>query len=416
TLAPAALLPMGLAAGVAAISGERSLRPAFWLGASALALAQVHDLNAAFLAIVIAPCLGIAICVRAITGRAGKRQLLAGALAVGASIPWLIVPALPHLHAIANGTTSTPRDGAAAVSGEAPTATSESTRTITSSEPREKKSHKADRLVRLDNGLYVMPLSQLVGSFDRNPLGLCALLFALLFGRRREVGAFAALLALTTAWLTVPLLCTFLLRAFGAAWAVVRLTGIFPIALCTLIPAAGFARFDRLRRRRSFRALTEFGAIAIAILYAQRVGRHPPPWSDHDYWLAIQTDQVRGTERAIRERTAFFTSVIPAGSTVLANTRWDYNLPMHMRAHTLALTDGRGWHGVANMIERRQETEQFFKKTTSGERRFEILRKYGIHYIYMSRRSSFATAMSLGLERASIERASRQGAILHVRY
>ncbi|HEY2733178.1 MAG TPA: hypothetical protein VGI70_04300, partial [Polyangiales bacterium] len=415
TLAPAALLPMGLAAGVEAISGEHSLRPAFWLGASALALAQVHDLNAAFLAIVIAPCLLVAICVRAITGQPGKRRLLAALIAVGASFPWLIVPALPHLHAIVAGAGST-RDSPAAVSGEM-SPTRSSTPAAISGDLRElKKNHKADRLTRLDNGLYVMPIGQLLGPFDRNPLGLIALAFALLFWRRSEVRAFAALLALTGAWLTVPILCTFLLRSFGAAWAVVRLTSIFPIALSVLIPAAAFVRFDRLRRRDSFRRFTEFGAIAIAILYAQRIGRHPAPWSERDYWLAVTNDQVRETERAIRERVYFFTSVVPSGATVLANTRWDYNLPMHMRAHTLALADGRGWHGVANMIERRRETEEFFDKATSGERRFEILRKYGIHYIYMSRRSAFSTALSLGLERASVARATRQGALLRVRY
>jgi hypothetical protein len=89
---------------------------------------------------------------------------------------------------------------------------------------------------------------------------------------------------------------------------------------------------------------------------------------------------------------------------------------MHHRAHLLALGQGRGWHGVANMEERRAEVTEFFMLDTSGERRLEILRKYDIHYVYTSRRLLTNMMLSLGTEHIVHERASWQGAILTIAY
>jgi hypothetical protein len=100
----------------------------------------------------------------------------------------------------------------------------------------------------------------------------------------------------------------------------------------------------------------------------------------------------------------------------MAHTRWDYNLPMHLRAHSLALGQGRGWHGVANMEERRGDVDEFFTLDTAGERRLEILRKYGIHYVYTSRRLLTNMMLSLGTEHIVQQRASQQGAILTIAY
>jgi hypothetical protein len=405
TLAPAALLPMGFAAGIEALVGKPSYRPAGWLAASALALAQFHNLNAAFLAIVVGPCL-LAGCLRRwLTRRPGTRQLWLATLAVGASLPWLIVPALPHVHALLSRVSAAPATAALSGSNESAASAADGASTL-------KKTHKADRLTHLDNGLYVMLPYELLGPSDRNVLGVCALLFAGLFARRREIWLLGAFVAVACAWLVVPTLCTLLLRALGAAWAVIRIATIFPIALCTLIPAALWVSFTRLHQLRAFRVGSELAGIALAVFYGERTGNHP----SYEYWKAATNLQSRNTALAIQERSAFFAASIPSGATVLANPRWDYNLPMHHRAHTLALSEGRGWHGVDDMAERRADTEEFFRRATSGERRLEILRKYAVHHIYTSRRSALNIAFSVGPEHILQHRVSEQGTIMEVAF
>ncbi|HET8936588.1 MAG TPA: hypothetical protein VFN67_24260 [Polyangiales bacterium] len=95
TLAPLAILPMGLCAGAEVVSGERSQLAAAWLAASAIALAQLHALNAIFLALVVGPVLLGVLCVRALPLRAApaikSRALLLGLLACAASSPWLAI-------------------------------------------------------------------------------------------------------------------------------------------------------------------------------------------------------------------------------------------------------------------------------------------------------------------------------------
>jgi hypothetical protein len=409
TLAPAALLPMGFAAAIEALREKPSYRPAVWLAASALALAQFHNLNAAFLAIVVAPGLFAMCLLRLLTRRPGARQLLLATLAVGASLPWLLVPALPHLKAVFGAASSEPVAVAAAASGNDESVASMATNLV-------KKPYKAQRLTPLADGQYVMLPNELLGPSNRNVLGVCALLLAALAGRRREIWWLGAFIATTCAWLLVPALCTLLLRVLGAAWAVVRIASVFPIALCTFIPAAAWLGFDRFRRVRAYRLGGEFAAIALAVTYGVQTGQHQRPWTEREYLNAAANFQSRSSAIAIRERSAYFASSIPVGATVMAHTRWDYNLPMHHRAHLLALGQGRGWHGVANMEERRAEVDEFFKLDTSGERRLEILRKYDIHYVYTSRRLLTNMMFSLGTEHIAHERASQQGAILTIAY
>jgi hypothetical protein len=409
TLAPAALLPMGFAAAIEALREKPSYRPAVWLAASALALAQFHNLNAAFLAIVVAPCLFATCLLRLLTRRPGARQLLLATLAIGASLPWLLVPALPQLKAVFGAASSAPVATAAAASGNDESVASMATNLV-------KKPYKAERLTPLADGQYVVLPNELLGSSNRNVLGVCALLFAGLVGRRREIWWLGAFIATTCAWLLVPALCTLLLRVLGAAWAVVRIASVFPIALCTFIPAAAWVGFDRFRRVRALRLGGELAAIALAVLYGVQAGQHQRPWTEREYLNAAANRQSRSSAIAIRERSAYFASSIPVGATVMAHTRWDYNLPMHHRAHLLALGRGRGWHGVANMEERRGEVDEFFALDTSGERRLEILRKYDIHYVYTSRRLLTNMMLSLGTEHIVYERASQQGAILTIAY
>jgi hypothetical protein len=199
----------------------------------------------------------------------------------------------------------------------------------------------------------------------------------------------------------------------GAPWAAGRIGSTIAIALTTFVPAAPCSLLTRLRRHVLAQSMLEVAAVALAVYCADGPALKHSPWTRDAYVTAAKEVQILKTAQAIEARRRFFADNITPGATVMAIVRWDYNLPMHHRCHTLALAEGRGWHGVPDMAERRAQTDEFFDSTTSGERRFEILRKYGIHHIYTSVRYSSQIIRSLG-SRAKLRAASREGAIVTV--
>jgi hypothetical protein len=119
TLAPMAVLPMGLCAAAELWAApKRAQRAAAWLAASALALAQMHALNAIFLAMVVGPVLLAVLLLRSLapwargrgrydppddpppTTTPSPRVLVMGMLACIASLPWLVVAGAPRMQVL----------------------------------------------------------------------------------------------------------------------------------------------------------------------------------------------------------------------------------------------------------------------------------------------------------------------------
>jgi hypothetical protein len=276
-----------------------------------------------------------------------------------------------------------------------------------------KKVYKAASFVKLEDGRTRLDPRQLAGRDGRNFAGFCALVFLLAMLPRARLWAFAACMAMTCAWLVVPVLCSTLMLVIGAPWAVARLGNVLVIGLCTVVPAALFAITNRLRRHALPRAMIGLAAVACALAYGQAAGINYGPWSAKEYLLAVEKHRAAQTAQTIRERSEFFAANIAPGSTVMANNRWDYNLPMHFRCYTLALNPGRGWHGVPFQQERRALVDEFFTGRTSGERRLEILRKYGVHYVFTSRNFTPLLLRSMG-GHAGVRAMSKHGVIVYV--
>jgi hypothetical protein len=409
TLAPVAFVPMGLSAAIEACNGRHSYRPALWLGASALALAELHSLNAVFLALVAAPLLLLVLLYRALLRRPGQRYLFAALLACGASLPWLLVAAAPRIEALWEAQPAAERPHAADSGENEDTTSNPDLDTVPA-----RKIHKAEYFRRLPNGRYMLEPRHLIGASDRNLPGLYVFMFTLLFKARRRVLALGAFAGITCAWLVVPILCTSLLFAIGAPWAVGRIGAMLTIALCVVLPAAPLSILSRFRSRRWLRALLDGAALVLALQLLSGLGINQKPWDKASYQTAVLGLRVLGNARSYRDRSQFFSANLPRGSNVMAATRWDYNLPMHCGCHTIALSPGRGWHGVPYMDERRARIDEFFARGTTGQRRLEILRQYDASHVFTSRTYAGKIVESLR-GRAKLSAVSRHGAIVSVR-
>jgi len=471
TLAPVALLPMGLCAASELWAGERAKRAAVWLALSAMALAQMHALNAIFLAMVVGPVLLAVLLVRGVLAllrvqlRAGPsmRVLVLGMLACMASLPWLVVAgaprmqvllqlALPTLQAAAplpqpnertqtslheDGRQTAPKPAApAAARGDtgvtaqpesaAPvaqraqaehddtgaTAQPESAAPIEQGAREAKAVYKAERFRKLDNGMSAYEPDKLRGPFDANLILLAVVAITLVLRPRKQLGVLALFVAMTCAWLLVPALCSVLLFVTGAPWAALRIAQVLPVAFYALVPAAPLRWLSRSRLSRwTSRAGLPLLAAAIAIGSLQI--SHGEPWTAERLWEHATAFEARGQWESLAARQALLCGPIPKGEVVMAHPRWDYGLPMLCRNSVIALAPGRGWHGLPYMHERRADVDEFFHERTSGERRIALLRKYQARYVYTSQRIARRIVRSLP-HASKIVAEARAGAVLQI--
>jgi hypothetical protein len=142
---------------------------------------------------------------------------------------------------------------------------------------------------------------------------------------------------------------------------------------------------------------------------------HGEPWTLERLWEHALQLEARKQWDEIAAKQALLCEHIPAGEVVMAHPRWDYGLPMHCRNFALALAPGRGWHGMPYMPERRADIDEFFRDGTSGQRRVELMRKYGAHYVYTSHRLARRIVSSLPKESRILAQA-RAGAVLSIDY
>ena len=444
TLAPWAILPMGLCAGAEVVAGDRrSPLAAAWLAASAIALAQLHALNAIFLALIVAPVLLGMLFVRALplptaTRRNINRRALAlGVLACAASSPWLAVAGAERIRGLllsaadrsaerqeeprSEQAAAAPNDTDALEPGQPGAPPPNAAQAPSSSSPPEpsaveavsiKPVYKADRFRKLANGLSVYEPGQLRGPRDVYLFGLAAVLITLVLRPRTPFVATVAFVAMACAWLVVPQLCSLLLFVTGAPWAALRISQVLPVVFYALVPGAPMFWFSRWREARGpFMPL--FAPAAMLIGWTQI--SHGEPWTLERLWQHALQFETRAQWESVAAKQELLCTHIPAGEMVMAHPRWDYGLPMHCRNFALALAPGRGWHGMPYMPERRADIDEFFRDGTSGPRRIELMRKYSIHYVYTSQRLARRIASSLPKESRILGQA-RAGAVLSIDY
>ena len=444
TLAPVALLPMGLCAASGLWGGaDRARRAIAWLAASAMALAQMHALNAIFLAMIVGPVLLSVLLMRgALTfwrarGVAIKKGpsapvLLLGMLACGASLPWLIVAggsriqvlvelALPTLQSAAPlpqpkertltslredaketaPPTAQPRDDA----NEAQAAKPETAPT--------KVVYKADRFRKLDNGMSVYEPGKLRGPSNAYLIMLGVLAVSLVLRPSKLLGAVALFVAMTCAWLLVPALCSVLLFVTGAPWAALRIAQVFPVAFYALVLPAPLLWLSRIPRASAWTKRAELPLAAAALAVGSLQISHGEAWTPERLWEHALGFEARAQWEGMAARQALLCGPILKGEIVMAHPRWDYGLPMLCRNSVIALAPGRGWHGLPYMHERRADVDEFFHERTQGQRRLELMRKYKARYVYTSQRIARRIVRSLP-QTSRILAEARPGAVLEI--
>lgn len=430
TLAPLALLPMGLCAATELWS-ERAPLAAAWLAASAIALAQMHALNAVFLALIVGPVLVVVLLLRGalallrVKRRAGPRAgvLVLGLLACGASLPWLVVAGAPRMQQLvqlalpalkAAAPLPQPKDRAETKQQEEPESESEpSAETNTHQSNKSKPVYKAERFRKLDNGRSVYEPGNLRGPYNTHGIMAAVVLSMLALRPRRELGALALFLTMTCAWLLVPTLCSALLFLTGAPWAALRITQVLPVASYALVPAAPLFWLARVPSTLGWRRWAELPLLAAALGFGSLQISHGEPWTPERLWQRALDYEARTQWERLSTRQALLCGPIPKGEVVMAHPRWDYGLPMLCRNSVIALGPGRGWHGLPYMHKRRAHVDEFFHENTSGPRRIELMRKYQTRYVYTSRRIARRIVRSLP-DASRIVSDSRQGAVLEI--
>jgi hypothetical protein len=421
TLAPLALLPMGLCAGAELLAGARgSPLAAAWLAASAIALAQVHALNAIFLAMLVGPIL-LAVLVLRLLRRAAppqprKRRLALGLAACSASLPWLLVPGWPRIQVLLllaaptlQGNAPLPQPKAAVAQHVEP---SDQTPPAADGAPH-KGAYKAERFRKLPNGMSVYDPGQLRGLHDIHVVALAALLVTLALRPRRQLGALAAFVTLTCAWLLVPPFCSVLLFVTGAPWAALRIVQVLPVAACVLLPGALLSWTTHVARLRAWQTPLQLGSAAVAVLIGAAQMSHGEPWTGERYWQHAREHEALTQWQSMVQKRELLCTNLPPHAIVMAHPRWDYGLPMHCRNFAVALGPTRGWHGMPYMQERRAHVDEFFRDNTSAERRLALLRKYATRYVFTTVRTARKIVASLP-KTSRILGQSRVGAVVAI--
>jgi hypothetical protein len=394
TFAPYALMPFALACAVDALSTP-SFRGALWLGVASLVLAQTHLLYALFLALAVAPVLGLRFLDALLRRRRRRRELLATLLALALAAPWFYAPARPKL--------------AQLLAAAEQVVSWVSTASAQDKPPPRASERAASRFLHVPPNLVRVDPTPFLQLENTDLQAAFALVVAAVVTRRRQALALAAIFGMICLWLFTPWLCMQLVKLL-ANWVVLRFTQLFFVVYAALVPATILrvvllvGTWLRLRyagasaRPRAIAALRgafEVAATTGVLAYAYHFASYGSPWTKEATWEAALAGTAQANADRITRRARFFTANIAAGATVMAPLLRDYDIPMHCPCHTVAFRKGRGEHEQADNDARRAAVEKFYLRNASSEERLELLRKYGVRYVFSGPRRAAVIAQGL---------------------
>ncbi len=383
TLAPNFLLAMGIGFGIEALAGERSFRASVWIGLCALALAQVHMLNALFLLLAVAPALTGKLLYLFARTQPGKRQILASLCALGLCLPWLAIPALPRIQSALRSAPA-----AAAISSSATPATQATPSAAATPAPTPPLPPPGPHFVRLASGSLMGDPTHLMGTGNRYAHMFVLLLLALLGREKKRVLALLGIVLATSAELFFPPLCTLLVKVAGADWVLWRSTLVFVVVGFALTPGTLFELCEPLAKKLGIPRLLQLAGLVTATLYALRFGVDNGVWTRDKYFAQAKRYSFDYRAHHIEETARFFATHVASGETIGAPPAADYHVAMHCDCFVLAPAPDRGARGLADMAERRQAAYQLFRADTDVSTRLATLRRYRLQHVFAYNRAS----------------------------
>ncbi|HEX7477888.1 MAG TPA: hypothetical protein VF331_08780 [Polyangiales bacterium] len=378
TLGPYWLMSMGIAFGVEALVAGASYRAAGWLAAATLALTQTHMLFAVFLALVVAPPLLLMAARATFRKLPGRRPLWAATLALGLSLPWLLVPAWPRIQAVVFPAPP-PAAAPAANSGSAPAA---------APPPASGWLGRQNaKFIELGHGMLVANPAPLIGTDNRYTHLVLLLALGLVSRRRKRVAAIGAIVLSACAVLFVPPLCAVVLELAGERWILWRMTLVFIVIIFAVVPNTLLWLAQPFARQRWLALVWPWLAVLASAGYAWQLGVNGAPWSREGY--LAQAKRLTSSYRihAIQDTSAFFAKNVRSEETIIAAPGDDYFVAMHCDCNVLAPAPGRGSHGLgADEVARRHAAiGQLFSAQTPPTERLAILQRYGVQTVFTSK-------------------------------
>jgi hypothetical protein len=396
TLATYALLPFGLACAVDAAAESPRPRHALWLAAATLVLVQTHLLYALFLALAAVPMLVVRL-IAALLRRSPRRRTLALAvLATAIALPWFWPQAAPRLEAF----WKTHRASLGSFVSVASAQAAPARRPHVSERAHGRFIHLDERQLRLDPRPFL-------DSTEPHMHAVAVTLLVAVCSRRRQAFALLGIVATACAWILTPTLCSLLVNLLGN-WVVLRFTKVFVLISVALLPGAlpfliGRALAGARRAHpHLLQAVLALAGVFTAVAYAGAQGSYYEPWTKEATWSAARDFAARDKAELVTQRAKFFAAHIARDATVMAALMRDYDLPMHCACRVLAYRRGRGERGQSDLGEKRDAIERFFAADTSADAKLELLRKYGVRYVYTSPGRAARLARSFGSNTSGI--------------
>jgi hypothetical protein len=382
TLAVYALLPLGLAFAIEALSVERRLHAAIGLAATAVVLVEVHALYYIFLCLLVAPLLLGCIARSWLRQLRGRRELLVALLALGLGAPWFGVrmwsrhTSAPAPTAVRSATVEPPP----VVSAQSPF-------------PEPASSYKG--FVRLEGGRLMLDPAVFVDPASQ-PLQLLIALVVGAFSRRRpQFVALGCMIGTALVVLYVPAICTAVVHASGAAWIVRRLSAVLVAVHFALFPGVAalvimerFSPGPRALWREALRLIALFGAFAFAYT-------NLPPKTRRAYvWQERNGERLRKNLAKCAGLHAFFARNIPRSAVVAAPLNAARDLVVNCDCYPLALPVDQGMRGVSDIAQRREDVGQLVGPGAGLFTRVALLRRYGVRHVYYAGNSLFLWRMA----------------------
>ncbi len=388
TLGPYWLMSMGIAFGVEALAAEPSYRVAAWLAAAAVVLAQMHMLFALFLALVVGPPLGV-MALRALLRRLpGRRQLMAATLALGVSLPWLLTPAWPRIHAklfptpppAAAPVVATAAPGASvSVPAAAPPVPATAAPAVSGWLAKQNRN-----FIQLPHGMVMGDPLRLYGARNRYTHLVVLLALGLFSVRRRRIAAIGAIVLSGCAMLFVPPLSTLLLNVAGESWILWRMTLVFIVIIFAVVPNTLLWLVQPFAKQRWLSFAWAWLAVIASAGYAWEFGVDASPWNRAGYWAQATRLTSAHRARAIAQTSRFFAKNVERGETIIAPLGEDYMVAMHCDCNVLVAAPDRGLRGLGRQeaAERRHAVNDIMRGILPPEERLAILRRYGVRTVF----------------------------------
>jgi hypothetical protein len=362
------LLAMGLAFGVQAFALEGGVRPAIGLGATALALVQLHALYFVFAVMLIAPFLGLRLGISLLRRRPGRRDLIVALLALGLGAPWFASAAWERIHPVFEGSTAGALATAEAPAQPAP--------------PR--RDWRSKGFIIRDDGMLSLDPRGFWDIDNQNVQLFIALLVGLLSRRRAQFAALGIAVGTAMAVLYVPQVCTPVARAAGAPWIVHRLAMTIALMHDVVFPVALFLPFLE-RFSRGWLIALQGIAVAVSAYSAWHYGVDSERSTRKQYLAKARSGTELRTFLDWHEwRHKFFAAAIPVGAVAAVPTLKPTDFAdflIDCDCYPLAIAKKRGSRGVDDMAERRQAVALLLGARGNLHMRLVALRRYGVRHL-----------------------------------